>query len=81
MAFGMSFFILFHEGDGKQSEQVDNSFNSTLMSLIKTSTMFVGELEFSKIVALIDRNSKMEGELQMSAYLFFMSFVFIIVVE
>ena len=49
-------------------------FDQPLLALIKTSTMFVGELEFADIP--ID----LESPLYPLSYFFFLSFVFLIVV-
>jgi hypothetical protein len=49
-------------------------FNSTFLSVVKTLTMFVGELEFSDIPINLD------SPLAPVNYLFFLSFVFLIVV-
>merc|ERR1711994_658538 len=52
----------------------DAFFNTTFLSLVKTSTMFVGELEFSDIPV------NLSSPLAPLTYLFFLSFVFLIVV-
>ena len=74
IAFGLGFFILLH----KTGEDHDDSdyvfFDKVWTSLVKTTTMFVGELEFSDIP--VDLNSKFAP----LAYVFFLSFVFLIVV-
>ena len=49
-------------------------FNKPWLALVKTSTMFVGELEFSDIPIDVD------NYLSPLAYMFFLSFVFLIVV-
>ena len=53
-AFGLGFYIMLHndtadpyEGEKKDDEYV--FFDSPWLALVKTSTMFVGELEFSDI--------------------------------
>ena len=85
MAYGLSFYIMLHNDLKPQktsSEQkVDEKkeeeyafFNTTFLSVVKTLTMFVGELEFSDIP--ID----LESSLYPLNYLFFLSFVFLIVV-
>jgi len=78
VAFGFSFYIMLHkdiEGRVKSSEEDEYKFfNTTFLSVIKTLSMFVGELEFSDIP--ID----LESSLYPVNYLFFISFVFLIVV-
>jgi len=49
-------------------------FNTTFLSVVKTLTMFVGELEFSDIPINLESNFAPVN------YLFFLSFVFLIVV-
>ena len=74
VAFGLGFFIMMH----KEPEDVEKEdyifFNNPWLALVKTSTMFVGELEFSDIP--IDITS----HLGILGYIFFLSFVFLIVV-
>jgi len=61
VAFGLAFYIMWHKdvkskaaaanetkADGKEEEEYI-FFDSPWLSLVKTSTMFVGELEFSDI--------------------------------
>ena len=60
--------------DEKKGEEEYAFFNTTFLSVVKTLTMFVGELEFSDIP--ID----LESSLYPLNYLFFLSFVFLIVV-
>merc|ERR1719356_2256851 len=81
IAFGLGFFILLH--DDTADKRADNSttseeeyvfFNKAWLSLVKTTTMFVGELEFSDIPINLD------SHLAPLAYVFFLSFVFLIVV-
>jgi len=85
MAYGLSFYIMLHNDLKPQKtgseEKVDEKkeeeyafFNTTFLSVVKTLTMFVGELEFSDIP--ID----LESSLYPLNYLFFLSFVFLIVV-
>merc|ERR1719410_987248 len=59
---------------GLEEEDKNVLFNRTWLSLVKTSAMFVGELEFSDIPI----NS--ETYFGMLAYAFFLTFVFLIVV-
>ena len=60
VAFGLAFYIMLHKdtkskagnGNETKAEGADDEyifFNSPWLSLVKTSTMFVGELEFSDI--------------------------------
>lgn len=75
VAFGLAFYILLHKDDGSEIGQEDYIyFNQPWLALIKTSTMFVGELEFSDIPINVDHY------LSPLAYAFFLSFVFLIVV-
>jgi len=78
IAFGLSFFIMLHTDvkDGPKEKDDDEYvfFNSTFLSVVKTLTMFVGELEFSDIPINLD------SPLAPVNYLFFLSFVFLIVV-
>ena len=76
VAFGISFYIMLHtdvEGRVKKEDEYVY-FNTTFLSVVKTLTMFVGELEFSDIP--ID----LESSLAPLNYIFFLSFVFLIVV-
>merc|ERR1719309_1634243 len=59
---------------GLEDEDKNALFNKTWLSLVKTSAMFVGELEFS------DLPINSSTYLGMLAYAFFLSFVFLIVV-
>ena len=60
-AFGLGFYIMLHNDiSPKDISSNDNSseyvfFDSPWLALVKTSTMFIGELEFSDIP--IDRDS------------------------
>merc|ERR1719285_1131489 len=75
IAFGLGFFILLHKDDDKPTSEDDYIFfNKAWTSLVKTTTMFVGELEFSDIPV------DMDSHLAPLAYTFFLSFVFLIVV-
>jgi len=67
IAFGLCFYILLHEDDGKEKEYP--FFDHLGLALVKTFSMFVGELEFSDIPF----NSPF-------SYFFFLAFVFLIVV-
>ena len=71
----LGFFILLHKVDEKPAGEDDYVFfNKAWTSLVKTTTMFVGELEFSDIAVNLD------SHLAPLAYCFFLSFVFLIVV-
>merc|ERR1719431_632921 len=77
IAFGMGFYIMLHDDSGKLSGGQDGSgknpyFNRTWLSLVKTSAMFVGELEFSDLPI---NPSTYEG---MLAYVFFLAFIFLV---
>jgi len=81
IAFGLSFFIMLHEDkeatvNTNQDDDEDKYeyFNTTFLSIVKTMTMFVGELEFSDIPINLD------SFLMPVNYLFFLTFVFLIVV-
>ena len=81
VAFGLSFFIMLHQDveTKKEPEEQDKEedypyFNSTFLSVVKTMTMFVGELEFSDIPISLD------SPFMPLNYLFFLIFVFLIVV-
>merc|ERR1719474_2309265 len=78
IAFGFSFFIMLHtdiEGPREKTGEEDYVFfNTTFLSVVKTLTMFVGELEFSDIPV------NLESSFAPVNYLFFLCFVFLIVV-
>merc|ERR1719483_1564346 len=80
IAFGLSFFIMLHKDLDNAVEEMSSKddeyvfFNTTFLSVVKTLTMFVGELEFSDIP--ID----LEKPFYPLNYLFFLLFVFLIVV-
>ncbi|XP_040572206.1 transient receptor potential cation channel subfamily A member 1 homolog [Lepeophtheirus salmonis] len=73
IAFGLGFYIILHK-ENREGEDSYVFFDTPLLSMIKTSTMFVGELEFSDIPIDID------GPYSTFSYGFFISFVFLIVV-
>ena len=68
LAFGLSFYILLHEDNGGEDREYA-FFDHLGLCLVKTFSMFVGELEFSDIPF----NSPF-------SYFFFITFVFLIVV-
>eukprot|EP00090_Calanus_glacialis_P022890 TRINITY_DN35239_c0_g1_i2.p1 TRINITY_DN35239_c0_g1~~TRINITY_DN35239_c0_g1_i2.p1 ORF type:complete len:1056 (-),score=229.38 TRINITY_DN35239_c0_g1_i2:74-3241(-) len=79
IAFGLGFYIMFHDDYASNPHGLDENdknalFNKTWLSLVKTSAMFVGELEFSDLPINSDTYLGMLG------YAFFLSFVFLIVV-
>merc|ERR1711892_474891 len=74
IAFGLGLFILLHKTGTVVEDGEYVFFNKVWLSLLKTTTMFVGELEFSDIPINLDSN------LAPLAYVFFLSFVFLIVV-
>ena len=75
VAFGLGFFIMLHkEVDPNSKEDEYVFFNKAWLSLVKTTTMFVGELEFSDIPIDLD------SHLAPLSYVFFLSFVFLIVI-
>lgn len=70
VAFALGFYILLHRDDGHEPEEDEYTFfNFIGLCLVKTFTMFVGELEFSDLP--IDTPV---------GYLFFLAFIFLIVV-
>eukprot|EP00095_Tigriopus_kingsejongensis_P004014 snap_masked-scaffold5_size1054832-processed-gene-0.1 protein:Tk04014 transcript:snap_masked-scaffold5_size1054832-processed-gene-0.1-mRNA-1 annotation:"transient receptor potential cation channel protein painless" len=77
IAFGLGFYIMLHK-DGPNDDVAGPDdyvfFNRPWTALVKTSTMFVGELEFSDIPINLD------SRLGALSYAFFLSFVFLIVV-
>jgi len=79
VAFGLSFFIMLHEDVKKEEHNLKSEndyvyFNTTFLSIVKTLTMFVGELEFSDIPI------NLESSMMPCNYIFFLLFVFLIVV-
>merc|ERR1711892_184754 len=80
IAFGLGFFILLHKdtdgivGEGEVAGEEYAFFDEVWLSLVKTTTMLAGELEFSNIP--ID----LKSGLAPLAFVFFLSFVFLIVV-
>ena len=68
IAFAFSFYILLHEDNGESDKEYP-FFDAVGLTLVKTFSMFVGELEFSDIPF----NSAF-------SYVFFLLFVFLIVV-
>ena len=78
IAFGMGFYIMLHDDSvvkhGLDEDDKNKYFNRTWTSLVKTSAMFVGELEFS------DLPMNTNTYLGMLAYTFFLAFIFLIVV-
>ena len=81
IAFGLGFYIMLHKDPGDVGEDEMVFFNKPWTALVKTSTMFVGELEFSDIpIDLNIGDTDQANHLAPLAYLFFLSFVFLIVV-
>jgi transient receptor potential cation channel subfamily A protein 1 len=79
VAFGLGFYIMLHDDSPSDVHGLDKGdknqyFNRTWLSLVKTSAMFVGELEFS------DLPINSSSSLGMLAYAFFLTFIFLIVV-
>jgi hypothetical protein len=76
IAFGIGFYIMLHNDIKKVKLSQDNStrFDNPLLSLMKTSTMFVGELDFDDL--------KMRGgDVSVSmGYIFLLVFIFLMVV-
>ena len=74
IAFGLGFYILLHKAEEEVQAEDYVFFNRAWLSIVKTTTMFVGELEFSDIPIDLD------SPLAPLAYCYFLSFVFLIVV-
>lgn len=74
VAFSLGFYILLHSDKLERDSERYVFFDSPWLALIKTATMFVGELEFSNIP--IDRTSSM----YLLSYVFFLIYIFFIVV-
>lgn len=76
LAFGLGFYIMLHKDvpGHVQAEEEYKFFNNPWLSLVKTATMFIGEIEFSDIPIDLDSG------LAALAYLFLLSFIFLIVV-
>ena len=72
IAFGFGFFILLHSDTPPNSEDDKPKFFDNLgLALVKTFSMFVGELEFSEVPFQVSPRF---------SYLFFLAFVFLMVV-
>ena len=76
IAFGFGFYIMLHQDVPGTIVKEDDYifFNSSWLSLVKTATMFVGEIEFSDIPV------DMQSGMSFFSYLFLLSFIFLIVV-
>ena len=79
MAFGLGFYIMLHKDLANNNDTSDGNdgnpfFDQPLTALVKTSAMFVGELEFSDLPVDLD------SALYPVTYGFFLAFVFLIVV-
>ena len=74
IAFGLGFYILLHKPEEAVGPDDFVFFNRAWLSIVKTTTMFVGELEFSDIPIDLD------SSLAPLAYAYFLCFVFLIVV-
>jgi len=79
VAFGLGFYLILHQDQDdmtniKPVSDDKGIFNNTWLTLVKSSTMFVGEFEFGNIP--FNPNSPFLP----ASYLFFLSFVFLIVV-
>ena len=85
-AFGLAFFIILHKNVYGDPNEQNNStccgkdcdyiyFDTPWLALVKTSTMFVGELEFSEIPIY---DVYQEPKLRPLVYVFFLIFVFLI---
>ena len=75
IAFGLGFYILLHKSNVASDGEDDYKFfDKVWLSFVKTATMLTGELEFSDIPI------NLESNLAPLAYIFFLSFTFLIVV-
>ena len=81
IAFALGFYIMLHKdvknADTKEEVDVEEEykfFNNPWWSIIKTSTMFVGEIEFSDIPISTETSTWPLG------YLYLLTFIFLIVV-
>ena len=79
IAFALGFYIMLHKdvtsGDTKDVDEEEYKFfNNPWWSIIKTSTMFVGEIEFSDIPISTETSTWPLG------YLYLLTFIFLIVV-
>ena len=81
IAFALGFYIMLHNdvknADTKEEVYVEEEykfFNNPWWSIIKTSTMFVGEIEFSDIPISTETSTWPLG------YLYLLTFIFLIVV-
>merc|ERR1719348_892865 len=80
IAFALGFYIMLHKDvtSADTKEEVDEEeykfFNNPWWSIIKTSTMFVGEIEFSDIPISTETSTWPLG------YLYLLTFIFLIVV-
>ena len=81
IAFALGFYIMLHKDvkSADTKEEVDDEeeykfFNNPWWSIIKTSTMFVGEIEFSDIPISTETSTWPLG------YLYLLTFIFLIVV-
>jgi ankyrin repeat protein len=71
VAFGIAFYIMFHEDHAGGTPKEDYPFfDGVWISLLKTSAMFVGELEFSDIPFTSN----------VVSYLIFLAFIFLITI-
>ena len=77
VAFGLAFYIMLHT-DEETTNRKYIYFDSPWLALVKTSTMFVGELQFEDIPIYEKFHSSSAGSLPL-AYVFFLTFVFLIV--
>jgi len=77
IAFSLGFYIMLHQDLPNRPPPSDDDykfFNNPWWSLVKTATMFVGEIEFSDIPIDLDNGLWPLG------YMFLLTFIFLIVV-
>ncbi len=76
ISFGLGFYIMLHRDFPPHDPDKDDYrfFNYPWVTLVKTSTMFVGELEFGDLPIDLD------GPMVAVAHIFLLAFVFLIVV-
>ena len=82
---GLSELVMEHYGNDANCKipeaepEDENVFNSFWKSMVKTSIMFVGEIEFADLFKLFEANSN-HVDLKTLTYFFFLSFVVLIVI-
>ena len=93
IAFGLGFFILLHSDAEMKKEEKPKFFDHIGLSLVKTFSMFVGELEFSEVPFQVSpRSCLLVSDCFLTilylitymfprfSYIFFLIFIFLMVV-